>query len=77
MKIRLTFKDPDGVSESLDGFVKDSLKGLNLSSDEAEALFDIRREKLAEALEPWVTYEEYVTIEIDTEAKTAEVVKDA
>lgn len=76
MKIRITLKDPDGFYESVKEAVKESLEALtDLDTDEKESLFEHRMEKVWEQLEPWVEYQEYVTLEFDTEKGTAEVVK--
>lgn len=74
MKIQITFKDPDGVSNSLDSAVEESLPE-GLDAEEAHALREMRQEKYQEAIKPWVEYGEYVHIEIDTNAGTAVVVK--
>lgn len=76
MKIRITLKDPDGFYESVREAVEKSLEALtDLGADEKESLFEHRVEKVWEQLEPWVEYQEYVTLEFDTEKGTAEVVK--
>jgi hypothetical protein len=75
-KFRLTLKDPDGVYESLQEAAKDSIAGVaTLSASEREALIDLRRESLSGAMARWVEFGEYVTIEIDTDARTAVVVE--
>ena len=73
MKVTVTLKDPDGFYESVDEAVKTSLAGSGLPEDEQEALTETRREKAWEVLTKWVDYQEYVTIEFDTEAGTATV----
>jgi hypothetical protein len=63
MKFQIVLKDPDGVWESL----KDAF-------DTAEDPFvEIPTEQLR-TIEKFVEFGEYVTIEIDTELKTAKVV---
>lgn len=77
MKIKVTMKDPDGFHESVNEAVRDELK-LNFASldeDEFEALVEYRMEKAWKALKPWVEYNEYLTVEFDTGAGTATVVK--
>lgn len=73
MKIVVHLKDPDGFSTALDEAVEASFKGSDLLKDEQEALTEIRQERLSKAMEKWVEYGEYVTIEFDTEAGTATV----
>lgn len=71
MKIRITFKDPDAVYEAVEEAINRSRPD-GLSDDEWEDVKQIRREGLR--LSPFIEYEEYCTVEIDTEAKTAVVV---
>lgn len=75
MKVRITFKDPDGVYEAIDDAVKESLKTDGLDKDEAEAISELRHEKVSRVLSKWVEYGEYVTVEFDTDAGTAIVVE--
>jgi hypothetical protein len=75
MKLRITLKDPDGIYESLNDAAAESVpRSLGLSDGEMADLTESRRETLQHAVKPWVKYGEYVTIEIDTDAKTATVV---
>lgn len=77
MKIRVTLKDPDGFYDC----VKDAVEEIvayefpTADDDEQEAIIEKRTNKVWQALEPWVEYQEYVTLEFDTEKGTAEVVK--
>jgi hypothetical protein len=76
MKIKLTFKDPDGVSCSIDDAVNKSVAEVTgISEDEREELKETRREQIEDAIKAFVEYSEYVTIEIDTETGTAKVLK--
>jgi hypothetical protein len=74
MKIKITLKDPDGVSESLRDAAESSVPQ-GLTQSERESLTESRQERYGKACEPWIEYGEYVTIEIDTEAGTATVCK--
>jgi hypothetical protein len=74
MKIKVTLKDPDGFYESIQEAVNDSLKELNLSPREKSTIEEVRVEETNNFLSKWVKYGEYVTIEFDTEEKTATVV---
>lgn len=74
MKFRIQLKDPDGFSDGMDEAIKASLSESNLSEDEKEAVSEARQERAWKALETWVEYQEYVTIEFDTDAGTATVV---
>ncbi len=76
MKIRLHLKDPDGVSNSLDEAATEATESVRHEQlpFEYEEVQERMVEKLAGQIEKWVKYQEYVTIEIDTEAGTAIVV---
>jgi hypothetical protein len=76
MKIGVTFKDPDGVYESIAQAMAEQERGLvagGMADDEAEAAIEIRREKVGDALRRWVEYGEYLTVEFDLDAHTATV----
>lgn len=74
MKFTITFKDPDGVYDSLRDAARQAVPE-GLDDEEREDLIATRREKLTEAIEPWVQYDEYISIEFDTEAGTATVLR--
>lgn len=76
MKIEVTFKDPDGVSNSVNEYVKlwaDQFEG-QLTSEEIESLKELRTESVNETLSELFMYGEYVTIEVDLITKKARVV---
>lgn len=60
MKFRITMKDPDGVFESIEDAVKADLPD--------------RHYEYEQMIKPWFRFSEYITVEIDTEAKTCVVV---
>jgi hypothetical protein len=74
VKFRIQLKDPDGFSDGMDEAIEASLSEADLSDDEKEAVSEARQERAWKALETWVEYQEYVTIEFDTDAGTAVVV---
>lgn len=78
MKFLVTFKDPDGPSDCINEAAVEEAKSVakfdDLDEDEQDSLVESRKEKLNELCRTWFEYGEYVTIEIDTEAKTATVV---
>jgi hypothetical protein len=75
MKIRIQFKDPDRVGDAIQESVLASVQGLTyLPQDEKDAVIDRRYESAWAATEEFIEWQEYVTIEIDTEAGTARVV---
>ena len=72
MKFTVTFKDPDTLGDAIrDAVIKDVATMGLLSTDEADAVTDLRIEKVGAACERWFTYGEYVSIEVDTDAGTA------
>lgn len=72
MKFKVTMKDPDTLSDAIDDAVKDDLKKIEgLSDDDREALAYGRRKEAGDVAAKWFRYGEYVTVEIDTEARTA------
>jgi hypothetical protein len=75
MKITVNIKDPDAFSEAVDEAVLKSLKDGGLDPDEKAALREIREDKASNFMGRWVDGGEYVTLEFDTEAGTAIVVK--
>lgn len=48
---------------------------MELECEELNAVLEIRRKKIRESLRPWLKDSEYVRIEIDTDARTATVLK--
>lgn len=73
MKFTVTMKDPDGVYDSIEEAVRESIKAMGLPEDEAEALTEARTETVKKTTGKFFRYGEYVDIEIDTEAGTATV----
>ena len=74
VKVKLFLKDPDGVYESVKDAVQETLPD-GLNEDEAEDLLKSRMEDTHEKLKTWVKWKENVTVEIDTEAGTAVVLR--
>ena len=74
MKFKVTMKDPDGVQDSIQDAVEESVKGIaGLSDDEREAVAEKRQEELSELIGKWFEYSEYLTVEIDTDAQSITV----
>ena len=74
MKIKIKFKDPDGVSESIELAAKEFVNGYRgFTKDERQLLEKSHGKIIGKALEPWIGCGEYLTVEFDTEAKTATV----
>lgn len=74
MKFQIYLKDPSGFDDGLEDASKESVNVPGLEEDEKEALREIRSAKIQEMMSHWVEYGECVTLEFDTEAKTARVV---
>ena len=74
MKFKVQLKDPDGFFDGVSDAIDASVESLDLDADERDAVKERRRETVNKALEKWVQYSEYITLEFDTEAGTAIVV---
>ena len=76
MKFTIYMKDPDWNQGTLEKAVEDSIDDESFEDEEEkEMLKEHRVRKLIDFMEPWLEYEECVTIEFDTEAGTAIVLK--
>jgi hypothetical protein len=75
MKFKITFKDPDGVSDKLMELAENSIDAADISDRAKEVAIENKIEDFKRFLRTWITYSEYVTIEFDTEANTARVVE--
>lgn len=76
MKFTITMKDPDGFYDSLGEAVKESLADQEgLDEEERDLLTESREDDLKQLLKTWFRYDEYLTVEVDTVAKTCTVVK--
>lgn len=73
MKIRITLKDPDSLLDAVTEAV-DNLKIEGVDEDEMESVREKRVEKIMDLAGDWFEYSEYVTLELDTDAKTMTVV---
>ena len=77
MKFRITLKDPDGVYDSLDDAAKKSARDVACIDDgERKLIEEARRNAMSQFIGRWLSYGEYATIEFDTDAGTATLVKD-
>ena len=68
-KLRVTFKDPDSLTDQINEHVKGSLDDLGLDADEMSAVAERRAEKIGDMIGKYFEYGEYVSIEIDLDAK--------
>jgi hypothetical protein len=72
MKLKIVFKDPDGVYECVRDAVQEALPE-GLTDEEMEELLTSRTEGTFNALRKWIEWKEYLSVEFDTEAGTATV----
>jgi len=74
MKFKVTMKDADTLYDAIQDAVDEQVSAMGLDEDEADALKERRREKISDLCGEWFRYGEYLTVEIDTDAKTCVVV---
>ncbi len=76
MKFRVTMKDPDAlydaVGDAIEADVKERFPGA--LAHERETLLGMARDRLHAAARPWFGGGDYLTVEIDTDARTCTVV---
>jgi len=74
MKFTVQMKDPDTLQDAIEDAVKDDLATIEgLDEGDRESLAERRREAVMEIASEWFEYDEYLRVEIDTEAKTCTV----
>lgn len=74
MKFCITFKSPDCVSDCLGDEADNHANSIDgLTDGEREMIRENRLIELREAIKPWIEWEEYITVEIDTDAGTCTV----
>jgi hypothetical protein len=74
MIFTITLKDPDGFSDSVRMAAKNSVKNMT-DPDEQDACQEIRQEKIWNFLDDFVSYQENITLEVDTDNRTINVLK--
>lgn len=74
MKVKVFIKDTDVLQDAVEEAVDEELKNSGLAEDEQEAVRGLRVEKALDVAGEWWEYGEYITVEFDTEARTARVV---
>ena len=74
MKLKVFIKDTDVLQDAVEEAVDEELKNSGLAEDEQEAVRELRVEKALDVAGEWWEYGEYITVEFDTEARTARVV---
>lgn len=74
MKFKVTMKDPDTLHDAINDAVRAELASLTeIDEEEKETLEESRAEKVSKLCSQWFEYSEYLTVEIDTEAKSIRV----
>jgi hypothetical protein len=75
VKVQVTMKDPDVLYDAIADAVRDEVAKIpGLSDEEREAVCEARVEAVRKIADRWFEYGEYLTVELDTEAKTCVVV---
>jgi len=76
MKFRVQMKDPDTLHDAIEESVGKDLASIEaLDDDDREVLAERRCEAVQALAGKWFRYGEYLTVEIDTDAKTCVVVE--
>lgn len=75
MKFTVSMKDPDTLTDAIREAVKADASALPLDDDEAEAVVDLRTDKVNDLCRKWFKWGEYLTVEIDTVAGTCIVME--
>ena len=77
MRFKVTFKDPEGPYDCIRDAAKASAAEVEgIDEEERDALEEHRADQMRKFSGKWLAYGEYVTIEFDTDAGTAVVVKE-
>jgi len=66
-------KNPDALLDGIDDAIKEEIEELQLPPDEAEALFEVRQERIKKIASKWFEYGEYLSVQIDTESESIAV----
>lgn len=85
MRIKVTFKAPDGIYESIRGAIDDLISNQRAdinggyygesNADRCERRNNLIENVIPKALSKWIEFGEYVAIEFDTDAMTAKVLE--
>lgn len=67
-------KDPDSIYESIRNAINISRPN-ELTDEEWEVVFAIRENSMNKILQKWISYNECITIEIDTVLNTATILE--
>lgn len=75
MKVDITFKDPDALTDCIEDAV-DRMTVEGISDTELEAVKETRKEEIRSLCRKWFKWGEYLTVEIDTELETCIVIEE-
>ena len=75
MKLQITMKHPDCVQDAIDSAIQSSPELKELTDDTYDKEADRLERRLKRACERWFKYDEYLTVEIDLENNTCEVIQ--
>lgn len=73
MIVTLYIKATDSIGDSIRKSVMGSIPS-ELSENERDAVYELRKEEIDKKLEKWVSFGEYINVQIDTDAGTAKVI---
>lgn len=73
MKFKVTMKNPDAVGNALNKAAEEIVNNNGTLDDDIPDAVEREYGKLGELCSKWFKYDEYLTVEIDTVAKTATV----
>ena len=74
MKFQVMMKDPDTLHDAVREAASKSVKDIGLNDREQSLIAEAREETFREIAGRWFEDGEYLTVEIDTDAKTCVVV---
>lgn len=76
MKFNVTMKDTDVLYDAINEAIEndEQLHTSGFSQEEIDAITEIRAEKVRDLCSKWFEYGEYLTVQIDTDRKSIEVV---
>lgn len=74
MKFKVMMKDPDTLYDAIDDAVRNIILSPGLDAEEQDLVRKKRNDEIRSLCQSWFDYGEYLTVEIDTEARTCTVV---
>lgn len=75
MRFKITMKDPDGFFACIEDAAKEMADQVTcVDEEDREAVADQKQGELRELCQKWFRYNEYLTVEIDTDAGSISVV---